>query len=62
MRALHTNRPFGAQWSRVFGARLSENSFDEIDKGVRSRLQNCLDNLPPSKHGGRISASGNGYS
>jgi hypothetical protein len=46
MRALHTNRPFGAQWSRVFGAWLSENGFDEIDKGVRSRLQNCLDNLP----------------
>jgi hypothetical protein len=35
MRALHTNRPFGAQWSRVFGAWLSENTFDEIDKGVR---------------------------
>jgi hypothetical protein len=46
MRALHTNRPAGAQWSRVFGAWLSENGFDEIDKGVRSRLQNCLDNLP----------------
>ena len=46
MRALHTNRPAGAQWSRVFGAWLGENGFDEIDKGVRSRLQNCLDNLP----------------
>jgi hypothetical protein len=46
MRLLHSNRPAGAQWSRVFGAWLSENGFDEIDKGVRSRLQNCLDNLP----------------
>jgi hypothetical protein len=27
----------------VFGSWLSENGFDEIDKGVRSRLQNCLD-------------------
>ena len=46
MRLLHSNRPAGAQWSRVFGAWLAENGFDEIDKGVRSRLQNCLDNLP----------------
>jgi hypothetical protein len=35
MRALH--RPAGAQWSRVFGAWLAENGFDEIDKGVRLR-------------------------
>src|SRR5580704_3659629 len=46
MRLLHSNRPAGAQWSRVFGAWLAENGFDEIDKGVRSRLQTCLDNLP----------------
>jgi hypothetical protein len=46
MRLLHSNRPAGAQWSRVFGGWLAENGFDEIDKGVRSRLQNCLDNLP----------------
>ena len=25
---------------------LGENGFDEIDKGVRSRLQNCIDHLP----------------
>jgi hypothetical protein len=43
MRALHTNQPKGGQWGRVFGSWLSENGFDEIDKGVRSRLQNCLD-------------------
>src|SRR6267154_3248432 len=36
MRLLHSNRPAGAQWSRVFGAWLAENGFDEIDKGVRS--------------------------
>jgi hypothetical protein len=46
MRALHTNRPAGAQWSRVFGAWLAEQGFAEIDKGVRSRLQDCLDHLP----------------
>jgi hypothetical protein len=46
MRALHTNRPAGAQWSRVFGAWLEEQGFAEIDKGARSRLQDCLDNLP----------------
>ena len=46
MRLLHSDRPAGARWSRVFGAWLAENGFDEIDKGVRSRLQNCLDNLP----------------
>ena len=46
MRLLHSNRPAGAQWSRVLGAWLAENGFDEMDKGVRSRLQNCLDNLP----------------
>jgi len=43
MRALHTNQPKGGQWGRVFGSWLSQNGFDEIDKGVRSRLQNCLD-------------------
>jgi hypothetical protein len=46
MRAVHTNRPTGARWSSVFGSWLSENGFDEIDKGVRFRLQNCIDNLP----------------
>ena len=25
---------------------MSENDFDQIDKGVRSTLQTCLDNLP----------------
>lgn len=46
MRALHTNQPKGGQWGRVFGAWLEENGFEEIDKGVRSRLQTCLDSLP----------------
>jgi hypothetical protein len=46
MRLLHTNQPKGRAWSQTFGAWLSENDFDQIDKGVRSRLQNCLDNLP----------------
>jgi hypothetical protein len=46
MRLLHTNQPKGRAWSQTFGAWLSENDFDQIDKGVRSRLQDCLDNLP----------------
>ena len=45
MRHLHTNQPKGRIWSEVFGAWLRENDFDRIDKGVRSRLQTCLDNL-----------------
>jgi hypothetical protein len=46
MRHLHTNQPKGRIWSEVFGDWLRENEFDQIDKGVRSRLQTCLDNLP----------------
>jgi hypothetical protein len=46
MRQLHTNQPKGKRWSETFGAWLRENDFDEIDKGVRSRLQTCLENLP----------------
>jgi hypothetical protein len=46
MRLLHTNQPKGKAWSQTFGAWLAENDFDQIDKGVRSRLQDCLDILP----------------
>lgn len=46
MRHLHTNQPKGRAWSDTFGQWLRENEFDQIDKGVRSRLQSCLDNLP----------------
>jgi hypothetical protein len=46
MRALHTNQPKGRAWSETFGAWLTDTGFAEIDKGVRSRLQSCLDNLP----------------
>jgi hypothetical protein len=46
MRHLHTNQPKGRAWSETFGAWLQENEFDQIDKGVRSRLLTCLDNLP----------------
>jgi hypothetical protein len=45
MRQLHTNQPKGRIWSEVFGAWLEDTGFAEIDKGVRSRLQTCLDNL-----------------
>jgi hypothetical protein len=46
MRELRTNTPKGKAWSQYFGAWLAENGFDEIDKGARSRLQTCIDNLP----------------
>jgi hypothetical protein len=46
MRLLNTNQPKGRAWSQTFGAWLAENDFDQIDKGVRSRLQTCLDHLP----------------
>jgi hypothetical protein len=38
--------PSGRQWSEHFGAWLKETGFDEIDKGVRSRLEKCMDYLP----------------
>jgi len=46
MRFLNTNQSRGRVWSETFGQWLRENEFDQIDKGVRSRLQTCLDNLP----------------
>ncbi len=46
MRELGTNLPSGRRWSETFGGWLKETDFDQIDKGVRSRLQTCLDNLP----------------
>lgn len=46
MRALHTNNPRGRAWSTVFGDWLVESGFDEVDAGVRSRLQKLIDNLP----------------
>src|SRR5271156_6180620 len=46
MRFLNTNQSKGRGWSETFGQWLRENEFDQIDKGVRSRLQTCLDNLP----------------
>src|SRR5271163_2532636 len=46
MRFLNTNQSKGRSWSETFGQWLRENEFDQIDKGVRSRLQTCLENLP----------------
>jgi len=46
MRYLRTNAPVGRVWSAQFGEWLRCNGFDQIDKGVRSRLQSCIDNLP----------------
>ena len=49
MRFLNTNQSKGRIWSETFGQWLRENEFDQIDKGVRSRLQTCLDNLPADR-------------
>lgn len=46
MRELHLNNPIGQIWSKTFGPWLKENEFDQIDAGVRTRLQKCIDNLP----------------
>src|SRR5215469_6267331 len=46
MNHLGTNNARGRKWSDHFGEWLVEQGFDEIDKGVRSRLQKCLDRLP----------------
>lgn len=42
-----TNRPEGKAYNMAFGLKLSENKLDDMDKGVRSRLFNCMDNLAP---------------
>lgn len=46
MRELGTNLPSGRRWNETFGGWLKETEFDQIDKGTRSHLQTCLDNLP----------------
>ena len=46
MHILNLNQPTGQIWSREWGAWLQETGFGEIDKGVRSRLQRCIDELP----------------
>jgi hypothetical protein len=45
MRQLHLNRPTGPAYSDAIGAYLIEHGLDRIDKGARSRLQKCIDNL-----------------
>jgi hypothetical protein len=37
-----TNEPSGKRYQAIFGDWLRQNGFDEIDKGDRSRLLNCL--------------------
>jgi hypothetical protein len=44
MRRLNVNKPGGGAWGKIFGRWLAENGFDQIDKGVRSRLMSCMDN------------------
>jgi hypothetical protein len=38
----HTNEPSGSRYNAVYGEWLQINGFNEIDKGVRSRLFDCL--------------------
>jgi hypothetical protein len=38
-----TNKPSGKRYQGIYGDWLRQNGFDEIDKGDRSRLFDCLD-------------------
>jgi len=40
------NKPSGYRYNKAFGAWLRANQFDDMDKGTRSRLLKCIDNLP----------------
>jgi hypothetical protein len=46
MRQLGMTEPVGARYARAFRAWLNETGFEEIEKTTRSRLLECLDNLP----------------
>lgn len=40
------NRPVGYRYNKTFSSWLAANKFDDIDKSTRSRLLQCIDNLP----------------
>ena len=42
MRDVHTNQPVGRRYEKAMAEWLVANGFKEIDKGVRSRLLECL--------------------
>jgi hypothetical protein len=42
MRDVHTNQPAGRRYEKAMAEWLAANGFKEIDKGVRSRLLECL--------------------
>jgi hypothetical protein len=42
MRAAHTNEPKGKHYERAVAEWLKAHSFDEINKGTRARLLECL--------------------
>jgi hypothetical protein len=44
MRSAHTNEPRGRRYNEAFSAWLTENGFADIDKGTRSRLEECMKN------------------
>lgn len=45
MRESNSNRPSGKAYSAVFGKWLRENKFDDLDKGTRSNLMDCMASL-----------------
>ena len=45
MRELHMQNPVGKKWSAGFGAKLAAEGLDDIDKGTRSHLLDCMDHL-----------------
>ena len=45
MREAGVNRPEGKGYNMAFGNKLVENKLDDMDKGDRGRLFNCMDNL-----------------
>jgi hypothetical protein len=45
MRQAGTNTPSGKRYNGIFGEWLQETGFDAVDKGARSRLFDCLENL-----------------
>jgi hypothetical protein len=55
MLRLGLNRPTGRTFAQVHGEFLQENGFETIDKGVRSRLQSCIDICRRSRPGARAS-------
>lgn len=46
MKQAQTNKPEGSRYNAIFGQWLKDIGLQEIDKGTRSRLLACMDDLP----------------